>query len=274
MTIPNITMKQFEAMFHIPDYGYFEYLNAQIDNMNKADKELLAEQQESEYTPAAQARELGSGNAEWYSSAEKQWITCNNYCHYSPDFKYRAIKQAQPEPAYTQFTPYDTAEKMRYIQSSIRQPEPIDPHAALRAEYAKQVKEGTTGFYLWEVDWEEKPTGFTSCYQAPEFNLMRRYRCTDISCMVSKDGEPAVRMLRTEAQELQRQTKDTHDWFDTVSNNFDKIGATGDVFLFDTKGTYTYRTKALKQPVWTGSREDVIALLKEYGLSVIAPRYL
>jgi hypothetical protein len=27
MTIPKITKKQFEAMFHIPDYGYFEYLN-------------------------------------------------------------------------------------------------------------------------------------------------------------------------------------------------------------------------------------------------------
>jgi hypothetical protein len=38
----------------------------------------------------------------------------------------------------------------------------------------------------------------------------------DISCYVSKDGDTAIRMLRTEAQELQRKTKDTHDWFEPL----------------------------------------------------------
>jgi prefoldin subunit 5 len=38
----------------------------------------------------------------------------------------------------------------------------------------------------------------------------------DISCYVSKDGDTAIRMLRTDAQELQRQTKDTHDWFEPL----------------------------------------------------------
>jgi len=34
---------------------------------------------------------------------------------------------------------------------------------------------------------------------------------------------------------------------------------------FDATGTYTYAPKQLKQVNWTGSREDVIALLKELG---------
>jgi hypothetical protein len=76
-------------------------------------------------------------------------------------------------------------------------------------------------------------------------------------CMVALKGEPAKRMLRTEAQELQRQTKDTHDWFHVVN-----IPASN-IFDFDCGGTYTYAPKQLKQVSWTGSREDVIALLKE-----------
>jgi len=193
---------------------------------------------------------------------------------------------------------------------------PVDPHADLRAEYAKQVEEGTTWFYLWEL---QNCKGEWLNIGCRSWATDVAYRYTDISCYVSKDGEPAIRMLRTEAQELQRQTKDTHDWFTTG-------GALVVIdLLFGDKGTYTYRTKATimlggnmvtpaqaaaeweakkdthdawyksnqtngfekrkkvhfdlhsatgkpeyelrpKQPIWTGSREDVIALLKELEL--------
>jgi hypothetical protein len=214
MTILKITEKQL-----LQAYGLSRNPIMDLDIVNKAIEIALAEQQET-YITAAQARELGSGNAE-YSINEVDWYTCKVTCKYRTNavfscrtYKYRAIKQSQPEP--------------------------VDPHAALRAEYAKQVKEGTTGFYLWEVDWEEKPTGFTSCYQAPEFNLMRRYRCTDISCVVSKDGEPAKRMLRSEAQELFAETKKTHDWYLGKMS----LPWEGEVFCFDADVNYTYRTKA------------------------------
>jgi hypothetical protein len=142
-------------------------------------------------------------------------------------------------------------------------------------------------------------------------------------CYVSKDDEPAIRMLRTEALKLQRQTKDTHEWFNPNS------GST--CYLSDAEEIYNYRTKATikldgrmvtpeqaaaeweskketcdvwyrsdnflewgiqkpfsgkythdwnkqtqvngaeyeirpKQVSWTGSREDIIALLKELGV--------
>jgi hypothetical protein len=129
--------------------------------------------------------------------------------------------------------------------------------------------------------------------------------------------------LRTEAQELQRQTKDTHNWFDPSQNE----PYEGVIFSFNgSEGFYTYKTKATikldgnmvtpeqaeaeweakkethdlwyrsdrlawciwtlkelnkvedhneqyelcpkhtKQSTWTGSREDVIALLADLGL--------
>jgi hypothetical protein len=55
-------------------------------------------------------------------------------------------------------------------------------------------------------------------------------------------------MLRTEAQALKRQTKDTHDWFAPAGT-----GPYQAMFEFTHKGTYTYRTKKpkLKQLDWS-----------------------
>jgi hypothetical protein len=193
-----------------------------------------------------------------------------------------------------------------------------EPHPAYRAMYAKQVAEGTTGFYLWEF--KNGMTGWLNIKtDLGIFHACNEYRCTDISCYVSKDGEPATRMLRTEAQALQRQLGDTFEW--KHPNMHIRLI---DKLTFSLVGTYTYRTKATiklnghmvtpeqaateweankethdlwfkesqdsdwqvlkrpswvannfnaaehelhhKQPTWTGSREDVIALLKEFGL--------
>jgi HNH endonuclease len=121
-----------------------------------------------------------------------------------------------------------------------------DNHAALRAEYAKQVKEGTTGFYLWEFQSDGFPKQ-TPTHYAPEFRAHAKYFCTDISCMVAKQGEPAKRMLRTEAQALQRSLGDAVEWLTPYKSNLKGRK----VFAFCEQGTYTYAPKALKQVSWS-----------------------
>jgi hypothetical protein len=96
------------------------------------------------------------------------------------------------------------------------------------------MAEGTTGFYLWEYRFSSNQAWRPLDHE--EFFPDHRYRCTDISCYVSKDGEPAVRMLRTEAQELQRQTKDTHDWELNGHSN-------GLPYDFDAGSVYNYTPK-------------------------------
>jgi hypothetical protein len=282
------------------------------EQVTKAIEISLAEQQESEYITAAQAQHLGFGKVQVRQIGEKYWQGVTAGFYYSPQFEYRAIKQAQPQQAQW---PSPNAKRVDPNEAYNR---PYCPHAALRAEYAKQVTEGTTGFFKWEFQntlgssWVE-----TKAHNRPMFYEERQYRYTDISCYVSKDGEPAIRMLRTEAQELQRKTKDTHDWRDPRGSDWAH-------WAFGGEGTYTYRTKATiklggnmvtpeqaaaewgakkethdlwcfseftepsiqggnvfylfkreekfeyelrpKQPTWTDSRDDAIALLKEMEL--------
>lgn len=150
--------------------------------------------------------------------------------------------------------PVETEEESNASWAAIDAP---IPHAALRAEYAKQVAEGATGFYLWEHSNSSKNWIGT---HKPDFSDMH-YRYTDISCMVSKDGEPAIRMTRDKAQELQRKLGDSVQW-----SHSDMTIYADESLIFNIKGTYTYRPK---QPTWTGSREDVLALLEEKGLICI-----
>jgi hypothetical protein len=167
MTIPHITIEQAKAAVGIGQAeGWLQSLNRLIDSANA--------QQESEYITAEQARELGAGNAEWRSGGYSDWQICGeDFQYFSLGVKYRAIKQAQSKP--------------------------IDPHAAIRAEYAKQVEEGTTGFYLWEL---KNSTDKWVAIGYPSWSSDCIYHCTDISCYVSKDGEPAIRMLTEEAASL------------------------------------------------------------------------
>jgi hypothetical protein len=327
-------------------------LKNEIEGMStpalKAYLNLLTEKQE-QYITAAQARRLGFGKVLVRQKGEKYWQGVTDGFYYSPQFEYRAIKQAQPEPVQ----PAVDVDKVHpewefgsapfkdwcgkwfgsdsdetYLAKAVlslpikAQPEPTDKHTDVRAEYAKQVRDDTRHFYLWKHKAPLLP--LINCYGAPEFHPEYEYRCTDISCYVSKDGESAIRMLRTEAQELQAKTRDECDWFTPFSSQLD---VDDDFFSFGSKGTYTYRTKATikldgrrvtpeqaaaewdakkethvmwfkfanidwtdvivypedyveyfantanceyelrpKQPTWTGSREDVIALLKEVGV--------
>ena len=70
--------------------------------LNKAIEIALAEQQESEYITAEQARELGAGNAEFHKPVPayqslNEWDVVGYTHQYSHHNKYRPIKQAQPE---------------------------------------------------------------------------------------------------------------------------------------------------------------------------------
>ena len=157
------------------------------------------------------------------------------------------IKDTEPEhvKSFVLNTYNERIDKANAEQQA--QPEPVDPHAALRAEYTKQVAEGTTGFYLWE--WQYQGGVWTTCTNAVGFNPSDdyKYRYTDISCHVALKGEPAKRMLLSEARELRRQTKDTHDWF--FPNEVD-VGMTFEP-AFKAEGTYTYAPKALKIVKWS-----------------------
>jgi len=100
MTTPTITQshvdKACDELRRAKVHDYLQLKN--VDICNKANEIALAEQQESEYITAAQARELGAGNAEIRNAHTDNWIVCGEGFKYHPDFIYRAIKQAQPEP--------------------------------------------------------------------------------------------------------------------------------------------------------------------------------
>jgi hypothetical protein len=140
------------------------------------------------------------------------------------------------EPSWFKDVQYRYTDVSCYVS---KDGEPADPHATLRAEYAKQMAEGTTGFYLWEYRFSSNQAWTPLDHE--EFFPDHRYRCTDISCMVSKDGEPAIRMLRTEALALQRQTKDTHDWYSGKMS----LPWEGEVFCFDANVIYIYKTESI-----------------------------
>ena len=288
--IPKITQKQL-----LQAYGLSRNPIMDLDVVNKAIEIALAEQQESEYITAEQARELvrNGGEAE-YSFDNVVWYTCRKDSSYRPlGIKYRAIK-AQPEPAdlkcggghdgsdycswcggamwvnVPEVCPVRARdslqkqkEKMEVLAFGCQlespstthcekwcglngcsvtfKEQPADPHAGLRAEYAKQVAEGTVGFYLWEYGANDSL--WIKCASEPKFTRTMQYRYTDISCMVAKQGEPAKRMLRTEAQELQRSFGDTVEWDCSELQITERSGAKVP-FDFNRECTYTYAPKA------------------------------
>jgi hypothetical protein len=217
----------------------------QANIANKAIEIALAEQQET-YISAEEAARLGSGNVEMLLSTG-EWFVIHGYYLYPSWEKYRAVKQAQPEPVPFPLPAHDRA-KLKAQQAKT---EPVDPHAAIRAEYIRQrdAVPCERWFYKWEfqnnltIDW-------LNCGSAPEFCKERKYRCTDISCYVSKDGEPAIRMLLTNAQKLQAELGDTVEWSWGSGGAFGGVVCAVDEFSF-TGGTYTYRAKPAKVVKWS-----------------------
>jgi hypothetical protein len=216
---------------------------------------------------------------------------------YGVKFLYRTIKQAQPEPVasisknewnkrirdsvdallkeggYTkESSARHNLSMMNFDVEQSAQPEQVDPNAALRAEYAKQVAEGTTGFYLWEFKSKDDFTAPTHWVEErPEFLPAFQYRYTDISCMVSKDGEPAIRMLRTDAQELQRKMGDTVTW-----SHPDMDVYADESLAFNAKGTYTYSTRATVKQAQSESidLELARAMCRSAGISLVSRDFI
>jgi hypothetical protein len=239
-TIPHITLEQATAIVgESLAADWVIPMNRMIDAANAV--------QEIEYITAEQARELGAGKAEWrFAKSDGVWCVCGKYCEYlehswfgNRPIKYRAVKQAQPEP--------------------------VDPHAALRAEYAKQVKEGTLGNFVWSF--KNKPDDTeTECVADPVWSLTTAYFCTPKSehyvykhlyCMVAKQGEPAKRMTRDAAKKLWDELGHTVEWFSGITQT--RFYADHILEFDDTKDgkpagepvIYTYAPKQLKVIKWS-----------------------
>lgn len=149
--------------------------------------------QEQPLISADEARKLGAGNAEYFDSSLGMWQVCKIWCAYSTKysdgaaFKYRAIKQ-----------------------------KPVEPHAELKAMYEQQVKNGTTGFYLWEFlhlktnEWRVIPADAPPLFINPV-----KYRCTPKpTCQVRNEDTGELKtMTREAAKKLQAELGDTVEWF-------------------------------------------------------------
>lgn len=231
LLIPHITIEQATAvMSTMPNLcnAWLLASNMAIDAYNKANEQPLI--------TADEARKLGAGKAE-YLSWNGDWVICeeNQFKHTSfvteKPIKYRAIKQ----------------------------PEPVEPHAELKAMYEQQVKDGTLGDFVWEHNDKDESYGWLQT-DAPDFTD-DLYRCTPKpTCQVRNlDTGELKTMTREKAKLLQDETKDVCDWFDGFG-----LKAGGLLYAVDASGIYTFKLKA--KP-WTGSREDVIALLNELGVT-------
>ena len=186
--------------------------------------EYLARKGE-QYITAEEAQKLGVGKAEW-QGASGAWYKCGEGCGYNKTWgssliQYRAIKQ----------------------------PEPVEPHAELKAMYAQQVKDGTLKDFIWSFKNKPEDTE-TQCINNPVFSPTTAYFCTPISehfvykhlyCQVRNDDTGELKTITREtAKELQAETKDVCDWFNTFggskSDNFN--------YRFDGSGIYTYKLRS------------------------------
>jgi hypothetical protein len=287
------------------------------------------------YITAAQARELGAG-AEYYMSMEKRWGSCQFLEVFPSAFedgeiiKYRAIKQAQPEPT-VEFTKAEAEEICRgnqphRVEKFRRQAAAVGAVLSLDGNMwcvlkGENLQNGVSGF-------GETPYKALMLFQKnvelalkPVVAFCRPYD-PNLYCQVSEDGEPAIRMLIEAAEQLRCNLGSSVDWFITVGSTLNLDIITNHQYELKAGKTYTYRTKATikldgnmvtpeqaaaewdakkkthdvysiskiettlerhprfsltaasgywyelrpKQPTWTGSREDVIALLKEKEL--------
>ena len=180
MTIPRITKEQALVAFSgaaVP-LTLLEIYNERIDAANA----------QQTYISAGEARKLGVGNVMVdYNLGEANEPKYQAVDRFKADECIRRgkiVEQLNPKECWhvVYRTPVQgmwedgTVVKYRAIQS---QPEPVEPHATLLAEYQKQVAEGTTGFYLWEAS--ALPDKWTDI-GIPDWSSNLQYRCIDISC--------------------------------------------------------------------------------------------
>jgi hypothetical protein len=189
---------------------------------------------------AKQAKQAGSYSAEYSIGDYEVWHLCRDSCEYLEKTEVAGVP-------------------LRY---RVKQPHHEPSHAVLRAEYAKQVAEVTTRFYLW---WASSPTGTWTDIGVPCWQPDLEYRCTDVSCYVSKDGEPPVRMTREDARKLQSTLGNTVEW---KHPNLTLLQ--GYALGFACEGTYTYHTKQPSAPD-VGSKAQRANVEKWNGKSFVQP---
>ena len=134
MTVPHITITDAHWIAADKATGGYNY----VEMCNKAIEIALAEKASEQYITAEEARKLGAGKAEYFHHWSNVWLLCHLDCSYDHNFKYRAIKQEYDEAAFLKrFEENIKADKARSLV-----PEPVEPHAELKAMYEQQVKDG------------------------------------------------------------------------------------------------------------------------------------
>ena len=108
---------------------------------------------------ADEAHKLGPGKAEMYALGG--WITCGEHCSYFRRYNGEVI-----------------------MYRAIKQPEPVEPHAELKAMYEQQVKntaEGKLGGlddFVWEIELKNSRSWTETQGQHMHFDGKYEYRCT------------------------------------------------------------------------------------------------
>ena len=215
--VPHITRKHYDEAF---DYCVENASPTAVDICNKAIEIALTEQSTEQYITAEEARKLGAGKAEWQGDSG-EWYECGERCSYNKTWgdlplKYRAIKQ----------------------------PEPVEPHAELKAMYAQQVKDGTLDNFVWEYRDKYQVGAPWTMTIKPNFTASE-YRCTHkATCQVKNlDTGELKAMTREAAKLLQVETRDTCDWF---YPNCVTYAAVKPRLGFTCEGIYTYKRKEPK----------------------------
>lgn len=254
--VPHITIEQAKHAFTgaVAPLELLKIYNERIDKAN-------AEQsQEQPLISAEEARKLGAGNC-LCLDADGQWRVTTDKCEFpkwrgTSEIKYRALQpQAQPEPTIQKTSLTDELERTK----SFYKPEPVEPHAELKAMYEQQVKDGTVDLFRWDYNHHGTSGQWLECGVPPNWNPTTEYRCVNLpTCQVRNEDTGELKtMTREAAKLLQAETKDVCDWFldgDRMPEDYE--------IEFNVEGIYTYKRKAnlVKLDGKLMSREAAIAL--------------
>lgn len=303
--IPHITFEQANAIHKTPLHcvakekicEWQQIVNSLIDKANAGQK-----QSEEQYITATQARELGVENAE-YSDTRGKWHLCGNYCKYQKtsafdgsdwqfvmDDKTRCVKLI--EEVYDLLAEGESKTAKELIQKRVNNltvniPPYIGPVAptcqvrdlntgvtkTMTPEAAKLLQAETKDV----CDWFDVGGGKSETYNF-HFGQDGIYTYKLKANLVKLDGKLMAREAAIAEWESKKDTCDV--WYTSDSppkgeweleRNFSGKYSHNWNSLTQIKGAeYQLRPKPLKQE-WAGSREDVIALVKDM---LLTGRYL
>jgi hypothetical protein len=224
--------------------------------------------QQETYITADEARKRGPGNAE-YSDSRNKWHIVEDYfgfptvsCFDDSPVKYRAL-QAQPEPVEPQQAalpqPYDKSLYCKVRNEDTGELKTMTREAAQKL----QAELGDT------VDWAS-PQGLVindSLNHPFGFSCEGIYTYRTKANLVKLGGELMTREAAIAKYEAVQDKCDIWIKNDvTIVWEMTKLTRKFIVYANECNCEYELRTKPAKVVAWEGSRDDVIALLKEVGL--------